>query len=257
MLFRQDEPERRTSLPVLPLRDLVVFPKMVVPLIVGRPGSRAALEAAEAGDKRIFLSAQRSGRTAEPGPDDVHDIGTVATIIQMLRLPDDNLKVLVEGQHRGKATTWETGEGMLRAEVVPHVADAADPEVEVEALVRSVRAAFEQYAKLDKSIAPEMLVRLATMEDPALLSDTLVAQLGFKLEERQQLLEEADPLARLDRLLRHLSPRPRSCRSSARSRVASRSRWRRARRSTTSTSRCRRSRRSRRKGRVQVGDGRA
>lgn len=204
MFHRQTDPEPKESLPVLPLRDLVVFPKMVVPLIVGRPGSRAALEAAQAGDKRIFLSAQRSGRTAAPSADDIHDVGTVATVIQMLRLPDDNLKVLVEGQHRARAAEWVAGDGYLRARVVPHLPGEGDPATEVEALLRSVRTAFEQYVKLNKSIPPEMLLRVASMEDPEQLSDTLVAQLAFKLEERQELLEEPDPLVRLDRILRFL-----------------------------------------------------
>lgn len=204
MFFRKTDPDTDTSLPVLPLRDLVVFPAMVVPLIVGRERSRAAIEAAQSADKRIFLSAQRSGRTNDPGPDEIHSVGTVATIIQMLRLPDDNLKVLVEGHERAKVAEWVDRGTHLAARTEPHVAPAPDPGVEVEALVRSVRTAFEQYVKLNKGIPPEMLLRVAAMEDPEQLSDTLVAQLSFKLEHRQELLEEADPLARLDRILRFI-----------------------------------------------------
>ena len=190
------------ALPVLPLRDLVVFPTMVVPLIVGRPGSRAALEAAQAGDKRIFLAAQRSGRTAEPTPSDIYDVGTVARVIQLLRLPDDNLKVLVEGVERARVDTWRDRGDHLTAELRPLTAEPVETVVEEEALMRSVRTAFEQYVKLNKGIPPEMLLRVASIEDPSTLSDTLVGQLSYKVEDRQELLETANPMARLDRILR-------------------------------------------------------
>ncbi len=190
------------TLPLLPLRDLVVFPHMVVPLIVGRERSRAALEAAFKGDKQIFLTAQKTGRTAEPGPDDVHDVGTVAVVIQMLRLPDDNLKVLIEGKHRAVVKAWQEGESHLEVALEPLEEPAPQDPAEVEALVRSVRTAFEQYVKLNKSIPPEILLRLESIDEPSRLSDTLIAQLGFKHEERQDLLELVNPEARLDRVLR-------------------------------------------------------
>jgi ATP-dependent Lon protease len=173
---------------------------MVVPLIVGRSKSRAALTAAFKGDKHIFLATQRTGGTSEPGPEDLHEVGTIATIIQLIRLQDDNLRVLVEGTARGRMLRYTDGEHP-RAEVV-FIPDApSEPDLEMEALVRSVRGAFEQYVKLNKGIPPEMLLTVAAIEDPSRLADTLVAHLSFKFEERQELLEMDSPGLRLERIL--------------------------------------------------------
>ena len=204
MFFRDrkgaSEP-RVLSLPLLPLRDLVVFPHMVVPLIVGRPRSRAALLAAHKADKEIFLVAQRSSKTADPNPEDLYAVGVVATIIQLLRLPDDNLKVLVEGRGRARLLRCVDGE-FVRAEVMPMGAAEASLQatVEQEALIRSVRGAFEQYVKLNKGIPPEMLLTVASIEEPSKLADTMIAHLSFKLEDRQELLESEDATVRLERI---------------------------------------------------------
>ena len=188
------------ELPLLPLRDLVVFPHMVVPLIVGRTRSRTALSAADKGDRQIFLAAQKNGRTADPGEDDIFTMGTVANIHQMLRLPDENLKVLVEGQQRAKIVRYIDGGDHLRV-VVELVAEQQRPDVEVEALMRSVKTAFEQYVKLNKGVPPEMLLTVASIDEPGRLGDTLVAHLGFKHGDRQELLEQLDVSDRLERIL--------------------------------------------------------
>jgi ATP-dependent Lon protease len=218
------------ALPLLPLRDLVVFPHMVVPLIVGRPASRAALRAAQASNQRIFVVAQKAAGTSDPGPEDVHEVGCVAHVIQLLELPDDNIKVLVEGEKRGRIDAWvDAGDHrqvrvldleMEAVEPVPSTPDAEtgsddgvssgegedaappeDPAAVMDALVRTVRGAFEQYVKLNKGIPPEMLLSVASMDDPGRLSDTLVAHLDVKIEDRQALLEMPDPAKRLARLL--------------------------------------------------------
>src|SRR6185295_14850785 len=189
------------ELPLLPLRDLVVFPHMVVPLIVGREKSRAALAAAFEGDKEIFLAAQPVGKTPDPEPDDIYEVGTVATIIQMLRLPDENLKVLVEGRKRARIHRYIESDDFHKVEV-SDIAEHSKLDVETEALMRSVRAAFEKYVKLNKGIPPEMLLTVAAIDDPSRLADTLVAHLSFRLEDRQELLETADASERLERILK-------------------------------------------------------
>ena len=189
------------ELPMLPLRDLVVFPHMVVPLIVGRPRSRAALGQADAGDRRVLLVAQRNGRTTEPKAGDIFELGTIASIHQMLRLPDDNLKVLVEGKQRARIVKFIEGEGHFRVQV-ELVNDEDQQDDEIEALIRSVKGAFEQFVKLNKGIPPEMLLTVASLEEPGRLADTLVAHLGFKHEDRQALLENASVRGRLETILR-------------------------------------------------------
>lgn len=205
MFFQKKESAegRGKILPLLPLRDLVVFPHMVVPLIVGRSQSRAALSAAYKGNRELFLVSQKVGRTAEPGPDDIHEVGCVATIIQLLRLPDDNLKVLVEGKVRGKVQRYVEGAEFLQVEVMS-AEGVVEEGQETEALMRSVREAFEQYIKLNKGIPPEMLLTVSAIEDPARLADTLVAHLSFKLEDRQRLLEMSDPMERLEQILQFI-----------------------------------------------------
>ena len=190
-------------LPMLPLRDLVVFPGMVVPLIVGREKSRNALARAYKADQRVFLAAQRVGRAADPSPEDIHDVGVVASVIQMLRLPDENLKVLVEGKVRARATRWLDGGDHLQA-VVELFEEPILEGPEIEALIRSVRGMFEQYVKLNKNIPPEMLLTVTAIESASRMADTLVGHLNFRVEERQELLEQADPQARLETVLKHI-----------------------------------------------------
>ncbi len=191
----------KLQIPLLPLRDLVVFPHMVVPLIVGRPRSRAALSAADEDTREVFLVAQKNGRTAEPGRSDIFEIGTIASIHQMLRLPDDNLKVLVEGRRRARLIRCiDNGDHLCaEVEVIP---DTINEDVEMAGLMRSVKAAFEQYVKLNKSVPPEMLLTVSAIEEPSRLADTLVAHLGFKHTDRQELLEKLDVTGRLERILR-------------------------------------------------------
>lgn len=191
------------ELPLLPLRDLVVFPHMVVPLIVGRPRSRTALGEADAGDRKILLVAQRNGHTSDPVEGDIFEIGTVANMHQMLRLPDDNLKVLVEGTQRARIIKYIPGSDHFRVQV--ELIDDNPAELEQsEGLLQAVKKSFEQYVKLNKGIPPEMLLTVASIDDPGRLTDTLVAHLGFKHEDRQELLEELSVHQRLERILRYV-----------------------------------------------------
>jgi ATP-dependent Lon protease len=189
------------ELPMLPLRDLVVFPHMVVPLIVGRPRSRAALGQADAGDGQVLLVAQRNGHTTSPEQNDIFEVGTIASIHQMLRLPDDNLKVLVEGKQRARIIKYIPGEDHFRVQV--ELIDEADRgDEEISSLLRSLKGAFEQFVKLNKGIPPEMLLTVAAIEEPGRLADTLVAHLSFKHDDRQTLLEERSVRKRLETILR-------------------------------------------------------
>jgi ATP-dependent Lon protease len=186
-------------LPLLPLRDIIVFPHMVVPLFVGRPKSIAALEDAMADDKAILLVAQKKAKTNEPSAEDIFGVGTVGTIIQLLRLPDGTVKVLVEGKGRARVLRFEEGERFLQVEV-EEVSEVSEKTVELEALVRSVHSTFEAYVKLNKRIPQEMLQSVASIEDPGRLADTIVAHLSLKLNDKQSILEETDPPKRLEKL---------------------------------------------------------
>jgi ATP-dependent Lon protease len=189
------------ELPMLPLRDLVVFPHMVVPLIVGRPRSRAALGQADSSDRQILLVAQRNGHTTEPAEGDIFEIGTISSIHQMLRLPDDNLKVLVEGKQRARILKYIPGEDHFRVQVELVEGEAVASE-EIHGLMRSLKSSFDQFVKLNKGIPPEMLLTVAAIEDAGRLADTLVAHLGFKHNDRQSLLEESEVQKRLETILR-------------------------------------------------------
>jgi ATP-dependent Lon protease len=206
MFFKDRENQggqARRTLPLLPLRDLVVFPYMVVPLIVGREKSIAALNEAARHSKEIFLAAQRIARTHDPNPEDIYEYGSFATIVQMFRLPDGTVKVLVKGRSRGRITRFVSTDELLRVEVEA-VPEKIQKDVEVEALMRSVKSAFEQYVNLHKGMPPEVLLSISSLDSPSKLSDTLVAQLNFKLEDRQKLIEEADPIARLEQIFRFI-----------------------------------------------------
>ncbi len=192
------------TLPLLPLRDLVIFPQLVVPLIVGRERSIAALtEAARGPEKLIFLAAQREARTHEPDTSDIYESGCVSTIRQMFRLPDGTVKVLVEGQQRARVTKWVGDDSALRVEL-ERLEDQPNPDAEITALMRSVKAAFETYINLHKGVPPEVLLSVSAIEEPGRLSDALVAQLNFKLEDRQALIEDVDPCSRLEHILRFI-----------------------------------------------------
>jgi ATP-dependent Lon protease len=191
--------KRVRTLPLLPLRDIIVFPHMVVPLFVGRQKSIAALEEAMAGDKAVLLCAQKKAKTNEPTPDDIFAVGTVGSIIQLLRLPDGTVKVLVEGRHRARARKYLENEKFLSVEA-EEIEELIDRTVELEALMRSVHSTFEAYVKLNKRIPPEMLTSVASIDDPARLADTIVAHLSLKLNDKQSILETEAPAKRLEKL---------------------------------------------------------
>jgi ATP-dependent Lon protease len=166
------------DLPLLPLRDVVVFPHMVIPLFVGRPKSIKALETAMSQERRIMLVAQKAAAKDEPSVGDMFEVGCVATILQMLKLPDGTVKVLVEGQQRAKVNLIEDGEAHFNANVTPiEASDVADLETEIEALRRAVMQQFDQYVKLNKKIPPEILTSISSIDDPGRLADTIAAHL--------------------------------------------------------------------------------
>jgi ATP-dependent Lon protease len=188
------------AIPVLPLRDVVVYPHMVIPLFVGREKSILALEAAMKGDKRIMLVAQRQAEVDDPKQDDLYKIGTLATILQLLKLPDGTVKVLVEGVERGTVGTLESG-AYYTAEVSPAPEINVYDDKELEVLSRSVVSQFEQYVKLNKKVPPEVLTALAGIEDAGRLADTVAAHMALKLGDKQKVLEILDVRARLEHIL--------------------------------------------------------
>jgi ATP-dependent Lon protease len=203
---KKDANRRPATLPLLPLRDIVVFPHQVVPLFVGRERSIAALheamarKASDENDKAlIFLAAQKKAKTNEPGVDDVYHFGTVGHVIQLIPLPDGTVKVLVEGMKRGRVRRFLDSTSFFTAEV-DEVEEVWQRSVELEALVRSVHSVFESFVKLNKRIPPEMLVQVASIDDPARLADTIAVQLSLKLNDRQALLEMDDAAKRLEKL---------------------------------------------------------
>jgi ATP-dependent Lon protease len=196
-------PAQRLTLPLLPLRDVVVFPHMVIPLFVGRPRSIRALEAAMEGGKNIMLAAQKSASKDDPTPEDVYEIGCLATILQMLKLPDGTVKVLVEGTQRARVLSIEDAESHFSSDVMPVLPDEVSGS-EVEALRRAIVGQFETYVKLNKKIPPEILTSLAGIDNASRLADTIAAHLPLKLEQKQQMLEVMDTAQRLESLLAQL-----------------------------------------------------
>ena len=187
--------------PVLPLRDVVVYPHMVIPLFVGREKSIQALDAAMSKDKQILLVAQKSAEIDDPGINDVHDIGTLSTILQLLKLPDGTIKVLVEGSQRAKVDEIFEDEEFFTADYTILENAGMDRERELEVLCRSIMGVFDQYVKLNKKIPPEILTSLAGIDDPARLSDTIAAHMSLKIEEKQKILGIVDVHERLEYLL--------------------------------------------------------
>lgn len=193
------------DLPLLPLRDVVVFPHMVIPLFVGRPKSIKALEAAMEAERRIMLVAQKAAAKDEPLVSDMFDVGCVSTILQMLKLPDGTVKVLVEGQQRAKVNKIEDGESHFTANVTPVEAIAPEKKTsEIEALRRAVMQQFDQYVKLNKKIPPEILTSISSIDDPGRLADTIAAHLPLKLDSKQVVLDLADVKDRLENLFGQL-----------------------------------------------------
>jgi len=187
-------------IPVLPLRDVVVYPHMVIPLFVGREKSIQALDAAMKADKRIMLVAQRQADVEDPKLADLHNFGTVATILQLLKLPDGTVKVLVEGVDRARVTQLHTGDFYAAEIAVEQDLDQYE-EREMDVLVRSVVSQFEQYVKLNKKVPPEVLTALAGIEQPGRLADTVAAHMALKLGEKQKVLEILDVRKRLEHVL--------------------------------------------------------
>jgi len=187
-------------LPLLPLRDVVVFPHMVIPLFVGRPKSIKALEVAMEAGKSIMLVAQKSAAKDEPSPEDLYGTGSIANILQMLKLPDGTVKVLVEGSQRARVMEVADVRTHFTATIVPVPAEPA-PTTEVEAMRRAMLAQFDQYVKLNKKIPPEILTSLSGIDDAGRLADTIVAHLPLKLEQKQEALEIFDVRKRLEHLL--------------------------------------------------------
>jgi ATP-dependent Lon protease len=188
------------NIPVLPLRDVVVYPHMVIPLFVGREKSILALESAMKGDKRIMLVAQRQAEVDDPKQDDLYRIGTIATVLQLLKLPDGTVKVLVEGVDRG-AVEKLLGGPFYTAQVSPAVEVDKYEEKELEVLSRSVVSQFEQYVKLNKKVPPEVLTALAGIDDAGRLADTVAAHMALKLADKQKVLEILDVRQRLEHIL--------------------------------------------------------
>ena len=202
MADAQDQamPKGRSRIPLLPLRDILVFPSTVVPLFVGRDKSIQALEQAMAGNKEILLAAQIKAKTNDPAVEDIYRIGTISNILQLLRLPDGTVKVLVEGQRRARITEFVQTEEFFMVEAEDLV-ETKGSSVENEALIRTVKMAFDNYVRLNKRIPPEMLLSIAQIEDESKLADTLVAHLtNLKLQDKQRLLEQTEPRIRLEEL---------------------------------------------------------
>ena len=203
-------PATPLDLPLLPLRDVVVFPHMVIPLFVGRPKSIKALEAAMEADRRIMLVAQKAAAKDDPVVSDMFDVGCIATILQMLKLPDGTVKVLVEGQQRARVNRIEDGEQHFVANVTPvevlgeMAVRSRAQSSEIEALRRAVMQQFEQYVKLNKKIPPEILSSIASIDDVGRLADTIAAHLPLKLENKQTVLNLADVKERLESLFEQI-----------------------------------------------------
>ncbi|EXJ13682.1 endopeptidase La [Imhoffiella purpurea] len=189
------------EVPVLPLRDVVVYPHMVIPLFVGRDKSIRALDGAMASDKQILLIAQKSADVDDPAVKDLHEIGTLANILQLLKLPDGTVKVLVEGNQRAHIERFLTTEEAFSAVIQPLEETLEVDEREQEVLMRSAMSLFDQYVKLNKKVPPEVLSSLASIDDAGRLADTMAAHMSLKLDEKQHVLEMVDVQARLEHLM--------------------------------------------------------
>ncbi|MDM0042119.1 endopeptidase La [Variovorax sp. J22G21] len=199
-------PPDAIDLPLLPLRDVVVFPHMVIPLFVGRAKSIKALELAMEAERRIMLVAQKAAAKDEPSVEDMFEVGCVSTILQMLKLPDGTVKVLVEGQQRARVNRIDDGETHFSANVTPIEAPEASSQkgTEIEALRRAVMQQFDQYVKLNKKIPPEILTSISSIDDPGRLADTIAAHLPLKLDNKQAVLDLDDIKSRLENLFGQL-----------------------------------------------------
>ena len=194
---------RGTLYPVLPLRDIVVFPHMIVPLFVGREKSVRALEDVMKDDKQILLVTQKNAAQDDPTPGDIYTVGTIGTVLQLLKLPDGTVKVLVEGGQRARILRFAENEAFFQAFAEPIEEQAGDKQ-ELEALARTAVAQFEQYIKLNKKIPPEVLVSINQIDDPAKLADTVASHLALKIPEKQELLETDSVAERLEKIFGYM-----------------------------------------------------
>lgn len=191
---------KREMMPVLPLRDIVVFPHMIVPLFVGRPKSVEALERVMQGDRQILLLTQRSSKTDNPRAKDMFDVGVIGTVLQMLKLPDGTVKVLVEGGDRAKVVEYEDGAGFIEAvvDIIPE--DNGLDDEEMDSVARAAMAQFEQYVKMHKKIPPEVIVSVNQIDEPSKMADTMAAHLVLKIPQKQEILEIANVHERFERI---------------------------------------------------------
>lgn len=198
MSSKNPKEKKTLEIPLLPLRDTIIFPYTVVPFFVGREKSINALQDAMNDNKEIFLSTQKKAKTNDPAPEDIYEVGTVSTILQLLRLPDGTVKVLVEGKSRAKIIKYTKQDPHFKV-LAMVTEDQAGNAIETSAITRTVKETFDQYVKLNRRIPPEMLLSISSIEDPSKLADTILAHLvNLKLEEKQQLLETANVLKRLE-----------------------------------------------------------
>jgi ATP-dependent Lon protease len=197
-MFTRDKQDMK-RVPMMPVRDMVIFPQQMTPFIVGREASVRALEEALAGEKKIFLSTQHDASIDDPKPEEIYAVGTLANIVQSVKLPDGNIKVLVEGVERARALSITTDEGFFRA-TLRLLAAKIESTPQVEQLVQKVTGLYEQFIKLSQSLNYDTMIAAARVDDPARLSDTIAANLQLPVDEKQDLLETADPLERLNRI---------------------------------------------------------
>jgi ATP-dependent Lon protease len=197
-MFNREKQEMK-RVPMMPVRDMVIFPQQMTPFIVGREASVRALEEALAGDKKIFLSTQHDASVDDPKPEEIYAVGTLANIVQSVKLPDGNIKVLVEGVERARAISIATEEGFFRA-TVRLLGARVEPSPQVEQVVQKVTGLYEQFIKLSQSLNYDTMIAAARVDDPARLSDTIAANLQLPVDEKQDLLETVDPIERLNRI---------------------------------------------------------
>ncbi|MEE8380755.1 MAG: endopeptidase La [Thermodesulfobacteriota bacterium] len=203
MIFKSskspDTKERKQVYPLLPLRDIVVFPHMVIPLFVGRQKSINALEEALGKEKKIFLATQKNAKIDEPAPKDIYELGTLGTIIQLIRLPDNSVKILVEGKKRARIKEFLLNQDLFKVEI-EGVRESGKITPETNALMRSVPSTFETYIKLNKRVSPEVIASISSLDNPSHLADAIAAHLTIKLEEKQSILEIIEPTERLEKI---------------------------------------------------------
>src|SRR5438093_9073407 len=187
------------TLPVVPLRDVVVFPHMMMAFVIGRPSSTRALEHALATDKKVFLAAQHDAAIDDPQPADIYTMGCVANVVQSLKLPDGNIKVLVEGVERARAVEWKEDKGFYRV-VVKVLPRQKEMPPDIEETMSRVVSLFEQYVKLSNNLHYDAMIAAVRVDDPGRLADTIAAHLLVGVDEKQNLLEIVSPVERLNRI---------------------------------------------------------